>query len=322
MMMIHRILCPVDFSEASRRALQYAFAAARWHESEITVVHVEDVLLHAAAIEAGGHPDMVERQYQALHDFIEEAGGTSRNVRLHIASGRVVSGILEHATRDASDLIVMGTSGRSGLARAVLGSVTEGVVRQAGIPVLTIPPTAEVREFELMPFDPILCASDFSSACRRALDLSIVMGQEADARLILLHALQLPRVDQGPLPAPTSARIEVAEVRKDALARLRHALPSDAVFRCRPEAIVVEGRPADAILETAYREDVRLIVMGVQARGALDRLLFGSTTRRVMQAAACPVLSVRAGQDAKPWPAWPAAAQRTDDMRENAPMLM
>jgi nucleotide-binding universal stress UspA family protein len=226
---------------------------------------------------------------------------------VHIAAGGAVSGILEHATRDASDLIVMGTNGRSGLARAALGSVTEGVVRQAVVPVLTIPPFAEVREFELMPFDPILCASDFSSACRKALELSIVMGQEADARLILLHALQRPSSDLGitPMPFPVSARIDWSEFRKDALGRLRHGLPSDAVFRCRPEAMVAEGRPADAILETAYRENVKLIVMGVQARGALDRLLFGSTTRRVIQAAVCPVLSIRAGQDAEPWPAWP-----------------
>jgi len=319
-MMTQRILCPVDFSEASKRALQYAVALARWHDSEITVVHVEDVLLHAATIEGGGHPDMVERQYQALHDFIDEAGGTNRNVRVHIASGRVVSGILERATRDASDLIVMGTNGRSGVARAVLGSVTEDVVRQAAMPVLTIPPSAQVREFARMPFDPILCASDFSAACGRALDLAIKMGQEADARLILLHAWQRRRVDEGRVPPPASARVDGSASRQDALARLRHGLPVDAVFRCRPEAIVVEGRPADAILETAAREHVKLIVMGVQARGALDRLLFGSTTRRVMQAAACPVLSIRAGQDARPWPAWPAAAQRTDAMREHAAM--
>jgi hypothetical protein len=107
------------------------------------------------------------------------------------------------------------------------------------------------------------------------------------------------------MPFPVSARIDWSEFRKDALGRLRHGLPSDAVFRCRPEAMVAEGRPADAILETAYRENVKLIVMGVQARGALDRLLFGSTTRRVIQAAVCPVLSIRAGQDAEPWPAWP-----------------
>jgi nucleotide-binding universal stress UspA family protein len=324
MMMLHRILCPVDLSGPSKRALRYALAIARWHESEITVVHVEDPLLHAATIEAGGHLDMAATQYQELHDFIDEAGGTDRNVRVHIASGRVVSGILEHATRDRSDLIVMGTNGRSGFARAVLGSVTEGVVRQARIPVLTIPPSAEVREFELMPFDPILCASEFSSACRTALELSITMGQEADARLILLHALQLPRLDPGitAMPLAVPAGIDVSEFRKEALARLRHGLPSDAVFRCRPEAIVAEGHPADAILETADRENVKLIVMGVQTRGALDRLLFGSTTRRVMQAAACPVLSIRAGQDAKPWPARPSAAQRKDDVREDSAMLM
>ena len=138
-MMIHRILCPVDFSEPSRRALHYALAVARWHESEITVVHVEDVLLHAATIEGGGHPDMVERQYQALHDFIEEAGGANRNVRVHIASGRVVPGILERATRDASDLIVMGTRGLSRIAGAAIGSVSHEVIHLSHRQVLLVP---------------------------------------------------------------------------------------------------------------------------------------------------------------------------------------
>jgi nucleotide-binding universal stress UspA family protein len=184
--------------------------------------------------------------------------------------------------------------------------VTERVVRESVIPVLTIPPSAEIRDSdELMPFDPILCASDFSPACRKALDLSILMGQEADARLILLHALQLPDLDAGiaAVSLPESAQVNFSELRKNALTRLKRGLPADAVFRCRPEAVVAKGRSADAILETAYTEGVKLIVMGVQARGALDRLLFGSTTRRVMQATMCPVLSIRADQAAEPWPA-------------------
>ncbi len=143
MMMPHKILCPVDFSEPSKRALRYALAIARWYDSELTVVHVEDALLHAAALEAGGYPELGERQYEELYQFVEDAGGKNRNVRVEIATGRVVPAILEHATRDGSDLIVMGTNGRSGLARAVLGSVTEGVVRRAAVPVLTIPPSAD-----------------------------------------------------------------------------------------------------------------------------------------------------------------------------------
>jgi nucleotide-binding universal stress UspA family protein len=312
MLTLQRILCPVDFSEPSKRALRFALAVARWHESELTVLYMEDVLLHAATVGAGGYPGLVARDYQELRAFIDDAGGRDRNVRVHIATGRAVLGILEHATRERCDLIVMGTNGRSGLARAVLGSVTEGVVRQATMPVLTIPPSAEVREFEdLMPFDSILCASDFSAACRKALELGIVMGQEADARLILLHALQIPNLDPGStlVPLPVSAGINVAEFRKDALARLKRGLPADAVFRCRPEALVGEGRPADAILDTADRENVKLIVMGIQTRGALDRWLFGSTTRRVMQAATCPVLSIRGERTAGSWPAGQVSTQ-------------
>jgi nucleotide-binding universal stress UspA family protein len=126
---------------------------------------------------------------------------------------------------------------------------------------------------------------------------------------MLFHALQRPHIDAGitPLPFPTSGGIDSSERRKDALATLKRALPADVVFRCRPELVVVEGHAADAILETAYREDVKLIVMGVQSRGALDRLIFGSTTRRVMQSAACPVLSIRSNQATESWTAWSRA---------------
>ena len=80
--------CPVDFSEPSRRALRYASTIARWHESELVVLHMEDLLLHAAAIEAGGNPELTESHYQDLRDFIDAAGGRNRKVRVHVATGR------------------------------------------------------------------------------------------------------------------------------------------------------------------------------------------------------------------------------------------
>ena len=309
MLTLHRVLCPVDFSEPSGRALRHALAISRWHESKLTVFHAEDVLLHAASVQAGGDRELAARHYQEWRELIDGAGGKGRNVKVHVVPGDPVAKILEHATHDASDLIVMGTHGRSGLTRAVLGSVTERVVRQSPTPVFTIPPSAELRD-DLMPFDSILCASDFSPACRKALDMAILMGQEADARLILLHALQLPDFDAGIVQVrlPVSTRTEYSEFRKDALRRLKCGLPADAVFRCRPEPVVAEGRPTDVILQTASREDAKLIVMGVQTRGALDRLIFGSTTRSVMQAATCPVLSIRASQAAEPWPPRPPVA--------------
>jgi nucleotide-binding universal stress UspA family protein len=310
-MTLNRILCPVDFSDPSRRALRHALAIARWYESELTVLHVDDVLLHAASLGATGDPELPDRQHRELVELVDDAGGSGQPVKVHVAVGDPVSDVLGYATRDGSDLIVVGTNGRTGLARAVLGSVTERLVRRSPIPVLTIPPSATPPDDDVMRFDPILCASDFSPACRRALDMAIVMGQEADARLILFHALQLPVVDPGLVPAwlPASTAIDYSAFRNDALGRLEAGLPADAAFRCRPEAIVANGRAAESILEIAGREKVRLIVMGIESRSAFDRFLFGSTTRRVMQAAACPVLSIRADRASRPWPAWPPATR-------------
>jgi len=98
--------------------------------------------------------------------------------------------------------------------------------------------------------------------------------------------------------------------------RRRSRLWSDSNEDCRQtrsfaadlNQSLLEGSPPDAILESAYTEKVKLIVMGIQTRGALDRIRFGSTTRRVIRAAVCPVLSIRADRAAVPGPAWPPIA--------------
>jgi nucleotide-binding universal stress UspA family protein len=306
MMTIHRILCPVDFSDHSLAALRQALAIARWHEADVTVLHVEDRLLQTARADARFRPHVSSPPEEELRAFAEGAGTSRRPVDVHVTAGEPAPAIVEHATRAAADLIVMGTQGRSGLSRVLLGSVAERVLREAPCPVMTVPPRAQ-ESTGVASFDPILCASDFSPADRRALDLAIAMAQEADARLLLLHAIELPHVHTGVLPLPPAIEdaIDRADLRRRAAGRLRRGLPEDAVFRCRPEVLVVEGHPADSILRVAHDEDVKLIVMGAQTRGALDRMLFGSSTRRVIQAARCPVLSVRADAHAAPWVAWP-----------------
>ena len=309
-MTIRRILCPVDFSDYSLAALRHALAIARWHEADVTVLHVEDRLLHTARADARFRPHVAGTPEQDLRAFAQSAGSSPRPVDVHVTAGEAAPAIVEHARREAADLIVMGTQGRSGLSRALLGSVAERVIREAPCPVMTVPPGAQAST-GAAPFDPILCASDFSPSCRRALDLAIAMAQEGDARLVLLHALELPHGHTGvlPMPSPIDDVIDRADLRRSAAARLRRGLPEDAVFRCHPEVLVVEGHPADSILQVAHDEGVSLIVMGAQTRGALDRLLFGSTTRRVMQSARCPVLSVRADQQAAPWVGWPETAR-------------
>jgi nucleotide-binding universal stress UspA family protein len=226
-----------------------------------------------------------------------------------IRSDNAVASIMSEARRERADLIVMGTRGRSGL-RAVLGSVTERVLREARCPVLTIPPAAPgPGPDEWEPYSRILCTSNFSAACRKAFDLGLSM-QGPDGRLVLLHVLQTPANDSGlmPLQPIIMDAIDRSEWRRDALARLEAALPDDVPRGRRPQAIVEPGHPAETILRVAEREQVGVIVMGVASRRAFDRLVFGSTTRRVIHGARCPVLSIRA--DAGD-PAWIGAPART-----------
>ena len=309
---LDRVLCPVDFSEHSQRALRHALAIARRNDSELTVLHVEDSMKTAARSEMSLHTPALGSPESELMAFLDATQhGDFPNVTVAVRSGNAVESIISQAEHDSSDLIVMGTHGRSGL-RAILGSVTERVLREAPCPVLTIPPSAKDPAEAYKPFNPILCASDFSPSCRKALSVALDIAQEGDARLILLHALQVPANDSGlmPLQPVIFDPIDRTEWRRETLARLNAAWPGDASLRCRPEAIVVEGNPSETILRVAEDQHVGLIVMGVESRGAIDRMLFGSTTRNVIRAARCPVLSVRADKSGAAWIAAPDRAHQ------------
>lgn len=307
MIELRRLLCPVDFSEPSSHALRYATALARRHRSEVTVLYVEDAIQAAARAAANLGGPLLPTAEDAVRAFVDGTqSGNATDIRVVIKSGEPVTGILDQAQADSSDLIVIGTRGRSGLARVLLGSVADAVLRRASRPVMTIPlATHEAAGRDMAAFDPILCASDFSPVCQSALTLSLSVAQEADARLILLHALDLPAMDPGlmPLQPVIVDPIDRTGWRREALTRLKAGLPDDGAFRCRPEAMVVPGHPSETILRVAEENDVKLIVMGVHTRGAIDRMLFGSTARQVIHAARCPVLSVRAKTDDAPWPA-------------------
>ena len=120
------------------------------------------------------------------------------------------------------------------------------------------------------------------------------LAQEADARLILLHVIESLLGEAG---ASEMGHLSVAEfdryLEEDAVAQLKSVVPEQARVWSAPEERVVRGRAYREIVKIAKDEGAELIVMGVQGRGALDRLIFGSTTHHVIREADCPVLTVR-----------------------------
>src|SRR5688500_17795398 len=177
MIEIRRILCPVDFSDYSRRALDHAIAIARWYGSTVTALHVVSPAPAAGyGPGPGTFPPMVLTAVHRAHllaetrAFVEAEGAPGVGTEAVVREGQTAAEIVDQATGMNADLLVIGTHGRSGFERLLLGSVAEKVLRKARCPVLTVPG----RLPDAVPAGPglfkrILCAVDFSESSMNAL---------------------------------------------------------------------------------------------------------------------------------------------------------
>ena len=295
MIRMTHVLCPVDFSDTSQHALDHAGAIASWYDARLTVLYVfanvptmdvpplvlEDAdrarLIASLKEMARRVPDTVPTAFR-----IEEAESVHEEVLAQI--------VATHA-----DLLVLGTHGRSGFQHLFLGSVTEKVIRQAPCPTLVVPPRApDVSPDAPAQFKQILCAVDFSDSSLSALAYALTLAEESDARLTLLHVIEMPpELRENPMAPDFDVDRIHAAAEAEAQRRLRELVPEAARTYCTVDTAVVEGRAYRRVLRHAVEQKSDLIVMGVHGRGALDLLLFGSTTHHVIRAAVCPVLIVR-----------------------------
>lgn len=305
---IRRILCPIDFSDHSRRAVDNAVAIAKWYDSALTLLHVYSAAPVAAY--APGTPmtasiALTPRDRNALLAAMRHVAETEVPpdipIQLEIAEGPTATEILNRAGSLPADVIVMGTHGRSGFQRLMLGSVTEKVLRKAACPVLSVPRhAADAVPLPPVLFKRILCATDFSESATHALTYAMSLAQEADAHLTVLHAIEMPEdltpelyetVHDG---EPTLASYMKA-AREDRCARLKAAVPDTVRAYCTVDTILATGKPYREILRIAAEQDSDLIVMGIHGRSAADLLFVGSTTNHVVREATCPVLTLRRG---------------------------
>lgn len=299
MITIRRILCPTDLSDLSARALRHAMAFAKWYEAELDALYiVPAVVPHPGVMPPGPSwalfdPEARSQVEDELHYFVAPAEDAGIQVRRTIRDGDVVAEILKEAHAIPADLLVMGTHGRSGFERWILGSITEKTLRKAPCPVLTVPPAGADQPVDPVHLKKILCPVDFSDASMAALRYALSLAEESDAELVVLHALEWgpeeePALRPGLAELPEYHRL----LEQNAREKLRAAIPAEAREWCHPEEMVVFGRAYQRVLAEAKARQVQMIVMGVHGRNALDILLFGSTTHHVIRAACCPVLTI------------------------------
>ncbi len=293
-----RILCPVDFSDASRAALESALMLARWYDSRVFVPHVVQIALPPAPFTPNAPTALTPAQEEEtaghLASFVAGCEPGSVAVTTTVLVGSAVAEILRQAQDLPADLIVLGTHGRSGFEHLLMGSVTERVLRKATCPVCTIRADAHQRpRTPPAPFTRIMCAVDFSPASLNALEHALSLAQESGGRLTLVHVQDWPfDLRAAETFGPDASRYQ-RQLHERATRELAAVVPADARTWCEIEEVVAIGRPHEVILQTARDVAANLIVMGAHARAGLDLHVLGSTTDHVVREAACPVLTVR-----------------------------
>lgn len=287
---LKNVLFLTDFSEPSVNALPFASMIARSYGSKLTSLHVllPSVSAYMAPDMSATLMDDTEDAAKAEMERVDaQLAGLQRETI--IESGVGVWPVLSRILKEREiDLIVLGTHGRTGLKKAVLGSSAEEVFRQTTVPVLTIGPAVRSGAHSGGQFRCVLFATDFNTVSNVAAPYAVSLAQENQARLVLIHVLPTPK----PGRQSRQGGLSVAE----AIHQLEDLVPPEAELWCRPEPKVEYGEPAAQILAAADLCDADLIVLGVRGVDTLTGLstrLERAIAYDLVAHAHCPVFTVR-----------------------------
>jgi nucleotide-binding universal stress UspA family protein len=290
MVRLKNVLYLTDFSGPSEAALPFAAALGRKYGAKVHALHVlvphvsgqSSPVFGAIGVEAEedtarGEIRRVDSQLIGLdHEAIVERGpGVWPIVARAIQERRI-------------DVLVVGTQGRGGAQRFVLGSVAEEIFRCSPVPVLTIGPAVRSGSHDGARFGRILFVTDFTPDAASAIPYAVSLARENDARLILAHVMPYPD------PNKEGGRFEmsVAEV----IHHLYETVPKDANLPLLPGVAVEFGETSERIVKVAKERNAHLIVVGIRsARGRVDAAThFGrGIAHQVVACSPCPVLTVR-----------------------------
>jgi nucleotide-binding universal stress UspA family protein len=288
---LQNILFATDFSPSAQAVLSHALDLTRRYGA---VLYTVNVLPHTPFVESAT-PDPEQTRLLANQQLAALMGSASLKDVKHkelIEQGEVTE-VLSKLVRDQGiDLIVIGTGGRKGLGKLLLGSASEEVLRNAECPVLTIGPHAKRWHVDGN-LQHILFATDFGPESLHGLPYAISLAEENRARLTLLHVappsgVALPEPEPGTMPV-----VDANEVTAYTEKQLRALIPEETQLWHEPEYRVEFGSPAETIVKIAAHT-VDMIVLGVKRPVALTKHLGEGVAYKVACEAPCPVLSVGA----------------------------
>jgi nucleotide-binding universal stress UspA family protein len=292
---VRRILYATDLSPTSEAAWNEARRLGRLFDAEIVVVHAVApplVLPQEGYFPAQLYDEMAEavrrRAQEGLDRLLAGVAGSGLKVRIRLVDGSPAQCILEAVTAESADLLVVGTHGRRGLQRALLGSVADRLVRQAPCPVLTVPPLAGGVTHEAI--RRICFATDFSPSSRAAWPWAVALAQAANAEVDLVHVTFEPVADRH--LSPDSIARMVRALDEQGPHDVERFLERSELPRDRIRVHLTHGVAGEQIVHQARERAADIIVMGTHGWSGVVRWMLGSVASHVIQMATCPVLTV------------------------------
>jgi nucleotide-binding universal stress UspA family protein len=282
------VLAAVDFSDSSRVALGFAVRLAQHSGAALHVLHAQDPLLSAAAKASG--IDLSEETREELTRFVRSSAPHGMPIRYHVVSGAGTGAICHVATRERSDVIVVGMHGMSGPARAVFGSTTEGVLRQADSSVMVVPDVwtpARNNAADLSGIGPVVAAIEFTEPSIASAAAACRLAAMLHTSVELLHIVsELPAIERWRAHADAATRRKMEEARRE-LGTVVPVLEASVPIDLRVEA----GRVAEGIAAALATNGERQPILVLGRRPHKDRLgAPGATAYRVLTHTSVPVL--------------------------------
>jgi nucleotide-binding universal stress UspA family protein len=283
---VEKILIATDFSASSERALAYAKALALRFGSMIELAHVFDPTTVPSwkAAELDISPEerlrMSEQRLGDLGRKLLGAGIVTRTICR--GAHRPAAALLQIVKDDRIDLIVAGTTSKTGIERVILGSTAEQLIRSADCPVLTVGPQARLPEPGPLSFRTIVFANDFSPEATKAAVYALSFAEDSGAKLYSCFAVE----DQYQYNKSTK---ELDEGFRKAL---QARIPEASYDWCDPECVVEHGAAPQAILDLAKRVDADLIVLGARKSTFWLTRVERGLTPALLAEAACPVMTI------------------------------
>lgn len=300
MLQLQKILFPTDFSKCAEQALAHAVFLAEKYDAEIHVLHVVTLFKDQPGIISNEITEteetirklenIAERQ---LNKVVDSKG--LDDMKIITATKREVSAapaILEYASDNNIDLIVMGTHGRRGFGHLLLGSAAEEVVRLAVCPVFTIRELKEPKP--VMHVNNILVPVDFSNHSKNALAYASEIAQSYKAQLQVLHIIEETMHPAFSITGKSSIFDLIPGIEDDCRQRTEKMVREVDSEKVNPNVFVKGGRAASDIIKFAKENSTDLIVIATHGLTGLEHMLLGSVTEKVVRMSHCPVFTVKA----------------------------